>query len=1041
MSNRLTFSLASLILILGLVVMPAMAHESTDPGSNNYSFAANHDGQNNATPAQVDLNETNHRHNSPPTVTSITLVNTKTTGASAADNVSGSKVRLLDDVDGTTRVFADGAAAGQFQIKIEFDAAVFDDLASGSNLSTPQSTPISTDLAASDITVTAVEQGKSVPLGVTMIAGETLRLTGDTTNTTFTANISVPAALFGGQTADTAKLPIEVWVQVNANVLYGVDPAIKDGLQYRARANPASSREMFTIVSDLTTKLQPTGGALIPSIPAGEYVVVVRDSSVMVLPTGTRAPTTHIWSGMPDLNALLSGGGTLAVTRLKGKFDHDAKSDTDDVDYGARHILITEVMAAVNTAKTGTDDEIKHQWFELHNPTKADITNIKLADNTGRPALGAADGDVLLDRISNQVGDGWLFTGLGENGSYDGDPDTADTAFASFYRKEAGKDGHTKAHWATSTDTYFTGYKGTPGWEPKTASIIEATKVPRSPFVINEFGIGTNDGDDWIELRNVTEDAQSLENYVLSVVKELDKEEVLFHFHGFKSPGLTDGKVPAKGIVLVTATSPASTDIAAGKDISDKPGDQVNTGVNSLYVVRSFELPSGQFNLILRKEYDSTKSGDFFPGKKLDKVVDAIGSKTLTKNTDKVDTGFWPLNRAGAPHDDVIEGKGRDFKEGHVYIRKNAGGGTGEHHLGQVGYTGIGYDRKAKASNENGGTPGYDNGALTVFDKASNHKDYLGEAPVTISEIMYHSERNVPQWIELYNSSMTQAVQLDEWRLKLENGDDVPIRTNVTVKLASKVIQPKQTVLIVAFHATRNSDGQFPSDRIIDIWRAGLKDKDRLEIEDGTSRTMFTFLSKKSFKVTLMDKAGNPIDTVGNMGADPAWELPAMSDDGVRASLLRRYNPGNTTSGTGMAQDGTMGLTKGWTVAMAQDTYYGNQNDMGSPGYRIGGPLPVSLSKFRPERLKDTGEIVIRWITESELNNAGFNILRSETRNGEFIKINTKLIAGQGTTSERTTYTWKDTTAKPTVVYYYQIQDVSLDGQVQTLRTTQPSER
>ena len=106
---------------------------------------------------------------------------------------------------------------------------------------------------------------------------------------------------------------------------------------------------------------------------------------------------------------------------------------------------------------------------------------------------------------------------------------------------------------------------------------------------------------------------------------------------------------------------------------------------------------------------------------------------------------------------------------------------------------------------------------------------------------------------------------------------------------------------------------------------------------------------------------------------------------------------------------------------------------VGTPGYRAGGALPVSLSKFRPERL-DSGAVVVRWITESELNNAGFNILRSETRDGEFTKLNTNLIAGQGTISERTVYEYADTSAKPNVVYYYQIQDVSLDGKVQTLR-------
>ena len=98
-----------------------------------------------------------------------------------------------------------------------------------------------------------------------------------------------------------------------------------------------------------------------------------------------------------------------------------------------------------------------------------------------------------------------------------------------------------------------------------------------------------------------------------------------------------------------------------------------------------------------------------------------------------------------------------------------------------------------------------------------------------------------------------------------------------------------------------------------------------------------------------------------------------------------------------------------------------------------GDPLPVSLSYFRAE-LTDVG-VVLRWITESELNNAGFNILRSETKNSEFKIVNPALIQGAGTTSERHTYTWKDTTAKPNVVYYYRIEDISHAGVRKQLAT------
>ena len=96
-------------------------------------------------------------------------------------------------------------------------------------------------------------------------------------------------------------------------------------------------------------------------------------------------------------------------------------------------------------------------------------------------------------------------------------------------------------------------------------------------------------------------------------------------------------------------------------------------------------------------------------------------------------------------------------------------------------------------------------------------------------------------------------------------------------------------------------------------------------------------------------------------------------------------------------------------------------------------PVPVTLSRFRAEHT-DAG-VILKWTTESELDNAGFYIYRSQTRDGTFKVVNPTLIQGAGTTSERNTYTWKDTTAKPNIVHYYRIEDISHAGVRKQLAT------
>jgi len=189
--------------------------------------------------------------------------------------------------------------------------------------------------------------------------------------------------------------------------------------------------------------------------------------------------------------------------------------------------------------------------------------------------------------------------------------------------------------------------------------------------------------------------------------------------------------------------------------------------------------------------------------------------------------------------------------------------------------------------------------------------------------------------------------------------------------------------------------------------------------------------------------------------------------DGNRTSIIRVYDDADGLGGaTGVARTGVNttesnvmpvfgtgdkkmkgndGIDEKWSWIPAvnterefkitiKSTWYGVEDDYGTPGNRPGMVLPVELSHFRPT-LED-GTVTIRWTTESELDNAGFNIRRSETREGEYKQVNAELIEGAGTTGERNTYKWVDQTAKPGVVYYYQIEDVSFAGERQALAIT-----
>ena len=710
----------------------------------------------------------------------------------------------------------------------------------------------------------------------------------------------------------------------------------------------------------------------------------------------------------------------------------------------AKDVVISEIM-------WGSDgDSMDSQWIELYNTTDEDIAvdgwTLEFLAPNGRS--GAAATDVEVDIVTN-LGPIGYWAPLGQAGrttsTSEGGVRLPAVDLISMYRNidyakiekatpdlSGVPDGRVAASWKASErpSVNLTGRRiGTPGAKHHVRLSSTATSLSQS-VIINEVGNGQGDSNDWVEILNTTGSEINLKKWELSIVTGTDaapKDDKLLEF-----PDNDNTKLPANGILLITNTDPSNSgnDIAAGVKVDVNVDDQVKRGVSALYYVApDLKLPDdGKFLLVLRNAIDKNS--------KPEAIIDAGGVLFLEVVNTTFNTQVFPLQATAKGHGNVIDAADEAFSSGQVYQRNAKNSGIGEKHWKKIGWTGIGYDRTASADDSNGGTPGYPNNGLK--EKIAD----ISGAEITISEVMFDSgagRRQLAQWIELYNSSMTQAVNLNGWKLDIQNAnsEDVDSRLNATITFGRNItVAPNQTVLIVTTSGLNSGSNHFPSTRLVNLWTTTAH-REALEMTNRNDKV----LSSEGFYLMLTDKDKKMVDEVGNLDGDkktqdePAWALPMSSEEGRRSSIIRVYQEG-------IALDGT--TSSGWVSASdtslafaISHTYFGSADDFGTPGFRGGGPLPVSLSSFRPARDKATGEVVIRWITQSELNNAGFNILRSETKTGEFKVVNTKgIIPGHGTTSEKHVYTWTDTTAKPNVVYYYQIEDVSLDGKRTTLRTT-----
>ena len=550
--------------------------------------------------------------------------------------------------------------------------------------------------------------------------------------------------------------------------------------------------------------------------------------------------------------------------------------------------------------------------------------------------------------------------------------------------------------------------RGTTGHVLLQTRELSPSPVASDRLVFNELRNADDDTHDWLELKNISDADIALADWEVSIVSPPgggtpeDRDIVDF----------PDYTLPAGEVLLIVNTDPRQTDLAGGVDI--KTGEGKRGARHRYFVSAALKLPSSPYLLLLRSVADKNGTPD---------AVEDIAGNYFRESGDFAfgeGTQVWPLQDTARPlsADAALltagEAWARVSTETRGYLA--AAWGKSGHQAG------LGYQQNVAAAEMSLGTPGYANAAI------------VAEAPsgrVSISELMFATKagrRTVPQWIELYNNSTTEAVKLAGWRLEIEylNGENARRHRFDAVTLTPLTVLPNQTVLLATWRA--ETSGHFPEGKVYNLYFEHPNAFNQREKRNDV-------LNAAGFSVRLLDASGTLVDSVGNLDGVartkdvPVWEVPSgTTAEGARVSLIRKYEDSAPLPGTDADS-----WKSAANVKLAVSTYYGWETDIGTPGYREGGPLPVVLSHF--QSVRTAAGVVIRWTTESSVDNAGFNLLRSESRSGPFTKINPALIAGSGTTGESSAYVFTDGAAKPGVVYYYRLEEVSFGGVVQPLVT------
>jgi len=172
--------------------------------------------------------------------------------------------------------------------------------------------------------------------------------------------------------------------------------------------------------------------------------------------------------------------------------------------------------------------------------------------------------------------------------------------------------------------------------------------------------------------------------------------------------------------------------------------------------------------------------------------------------------------------------------------------------------------------------------------------------------------------------------------------------------------------------------------------------------------------------------SGTPITINGSTPlSGPGWYHIAgtyRSSIGMQVWLNRSVDGSNSQAGlidTNDSDVGIGGTANGGYLFTGDIDYPQVLNDFDTS-------LPVVLSSFTA--IHDDNGVTLKWRTESEWGNVGFNVYRSEKQDGKFVKVNDALVPGAGSTEIPREYQFIDEEAEAGKTYFYYLEDVDIEG-------------